>query len=501
MTDDYTPRVNTFTQPPQYNRGPANRDDANDMLSYTNTHKERLWDAVNYPSESELDDWGWHQLRYTRQPEAKGLIDNLIEDIWGNGEIDVTETQDSNTEETEVEKAGSEFRDGDYTRKPPIDRLTDADKQATLGKYSVLVLGFDDGEDPENEIPDGALDGTDGLNWIYAYDQGCIDDFDTVDDVTDERFGLPETYDIDVSGEDDGKNIQTFHHSRVIHLAKGGALTSSDNVGEYALKPIAHPLINLEKIQAAGAEGYWRGAYQGLVLRPPTDENGIPMTFDDSDESGSTETHKKITKWEQNFDRVINTTGEVDTLDSQTSSPIPFVESQYRSISLAWGIPQSILMGNETGERATVEDRANYHETLSSDRDRFEGPMMFRPIIQRLIDKGVFPAPADGFSFSWPALEELTEMEKADIFETRMKALKEGTNGQPTQLVTWGEIRNKWMDGWDAQRGSEEPDDLQLATADFNDVAEPPVDESSSVGASNAMEQNAVADGGTEEQS
>lgn len=494
---DYSPTVNSLTQQPEFRNGPEGREDVNDMVSRTTTHKERLWDAVNYPSENDLENWEWHQLRYQRQPEARGLIDNISEDTWGGGDIEITDDKTTDDEQTPFEQAISRFLDGDTTRKRPIHRLTNSDKQGTLGKYAVLVLGFNDDNRPDQPVEDDAFDGLEDLNFIFAYDQGCIEDFTTEDDFSSERFGLPVEYDIDVSGEDDDEQIETFHYSRVIHTAEGSTLTSSDNVGEYALKNIAHPLINIEKINAAAGEGYWRGAYQGLVLQPPTDENGVPMTFDDTDSEGSTETHRKITKWEQNYDRVINTTGEVSTLDSTPTNPVPFLESQYRSISMAWGIPQSILMGNETGERATDEDRSQYHELLAGRRQKFAEPIILRPLLNRLIAKGVLPDPDDGYTVEWPPLEELTEMEKADIFSTRMKALKDGTNGQPSQLVTMEEIRNKWMDGFDAERGSEVPDDLSIVDADFDQASQ--VDESETTGASSVMErpQDVATDGGS----
>lgn len=476
-----------------------------DQIARGHTGKTPLWDAVNYPSETDLNSFEWHRIRYERQAEAKGLIDRPAEDTWGAGDLDISddyERDGDDGEDTEFEQAVRRLLDGDATRRQPIHRFIDADKQATLGEYSIICFGFNDGEDPREPVDDGQLNGLDDLNFIFAYDQERVQSFETNNDITSERFGLPETYNVEVS---DGQT-ETFHHSRVVHIPQGGTLTSDDLHGEFALKSIAHPLVNIDKIQAAGAEGYWRGAYQGLVIRPPTDENGVPMVLEDQAgegaETDSSEVQKKIDRYERNMDRVIATTAEIESIGTQVSSPLDHLESQFRSISSAWNIPMSILMGNERGDMATEEDRAQYHEFLSGRRMKFDEPLILRPVFDRLIVKGVLPEPqGDGYTVNWPPLEELTEMEKADIFATRMKALKDGTSGQPTQLVTWAEVRNKWMDDWNAARGSEEPDDLEILDTSYEElVAQDDVDESSMVGASNVAEQGVATDGGRDDE-
>lgn len=420
-----------------------------------NSGRSQLWDAIGYPREQELTfDTFW--TRYKRTGPGHGIIEKFPNDTWQ----DFPEISDeSDTEgDTEFEKAVDElfgqpesYHSRKSLRKTPKHWLRTADKLATLGEYSVILLGVGDDKSPEEPIQgfeDGELDresenkpfsGLDDLKFVGAYSQNEIEDFEVDTDITSETFRLPTEYEIEYSDEE---NPETFHFSRVIHVPEG--VLTDPLRGTPGQLPIFHELLNIDKILAASAEGYWRGAYQGFVIKPPTNADGVPLKFSDGGDSpqDSSALAEQINEYTQNFRRTITSTGDIEQLDASIASPKDHLEAQYRSISNAKDAPSSILMGNETGERATQEDREMWHELIGGRRNNFAEPVILRPFLDRLIAIGILPEPdGDGYEVEWPPLAEMSETEEAELRNENSHALHRASGGTPSELATRAERR------------------------------------------------------------
>lgn len=469
--------------------GSFDRDTLGDMLGGT-ASEPRLWDAIGYPSENELN-FETYWTRYRRTAPAHGIIEKFPNDTWQDWPEIV---DDSDTEgQTEFEEAVEDlfgqpdtYHSRESLRKTPKHWLRTADKMATLGEFSVILLGVNDSADPSEPIAgfdegdiqrdvgedgedDGSaaskpFDGLDDLKFVGAFSQNEVKDFEVDTDITSDTFRLPESYEIEYTDEGDKDD---FHYSRVIHVPEG--VLTDPLRGTPGLLPIFHELLNIDKILAASAEGYWRGAYQGFVIKPPTNADGVPLHFIDGGESpqDSSELAQQINQYTDNFRRTITSTGDIEQLDASIASPQDHLEGQYRSISTAKDAPSSILMGNETGERATTEDREMWHEQIGGRRNNFAEPVILRPFIDRLIAIGVLPEPAgEGYDVEWPPLAEPSEAEEADIKNVLSTAIKNMSNGSPSELFTVAE-RRKILD-YDPELGSEVDDDV-----DQPDLTEP----------------------------
>jgi hypothetical protein len=477
-----TPRVDTLAATSRTNssqhqhlgtRAGLSGDTIREAL-WTNQYggERSLYEALGYVLEPRYEHF---RARYERTDEARALVDKLPNTAWATPEINDPGSEDG---QSAFEQAVGQFLEGEsggfsqtgleplasaddlealgpsVARGDVIDVCRRVSRMERLGEFALLFLGLDDANVADGDVGSlaepvdiSSLDSLDDLTHIDAYDEGRAHDepFDLYDDVTDPRFNTPEYYSVDLGH---GEQSSRIHHSRVIHVVDN--VFEDDLRSNSVLEQSLNRLDDIEKIQGASAEAYWRTAYQGLVASPPQVEGQLG-SFSDAGE----DLHEQIRKYYANFQRAIFTPADVDTLDVAAEDPTPHLETKYRSLAAGHGIPQSILMGNETGERATQEDRRLVHELAADYRERFCEARVLRPLINRLVYYGIVPPPAAGeYEVIWPPQDEPGEQEHADIAATKATALADATGGNPTLAASVGEIREALFD-WNPDLGSE----------------------------------------------
>lgn len=429
-----------------------------DLGMWNDNAQPTIWDAVNYPREHEFQFESFY-LRYERQAEARAIIDKPVNDTWQSDPVINDEKHtDEDEPKSEFEKAVAQFLEGEHTRRKPIHRFNVADRLGRLGHYSVIVLGTSDGRDLHTPLYEDEFDGLEDLNYIAAFAEDRIEDIETNSDMTSPRFRLPEYFDIiteeiedqdQVANSSEGYEQHRVHWSRVIHIPEG---TLEDDLrGTPALKPVFHELLNIDKIKAASAEGFWRAGYQGLLIQPPMDPNtNQRMKFADDSEGVQTE----IQEFLDNFQRTIATRAEVESIDSDIGNPTSHLEANYQSISAALDIPKAILTGEDRADTGNSQDVRQWHQKIGQRRNGFAEPVILEPIIQRMIDFGLLPTPdGEGFEVEWQPLDELSEQQEADLRSTKAQTLKDLTGGDPSKIASSPELR--MVMGWGPEMGSE----------------------------------------------
>lgn len=418
----------------------------------------RLWDAVNYPAESDLS-FTTYWTRFERTSELRGIINKFAQDTWQDlPEIeDAAETDDPTDFERDVEELFQ--RRG--LRGSPKQWFLNADRMALLGEYSVLFLGYNDDRALDEPAPgiddDQTLNGPEDLNFVVPYDQGRIAGFEVEEDPRDERYHLPTTYELEVAEDD----TRTVHWSRVIHIPEG--VVDNPLKGTPFAKPIFHELLNLDKIKAASGEGYWQGGYQGIVAQPPKGPDGTRITPDALQTGSTGDLAEQIRQHREYYQRLIATTADVETLGSDVGDPTEHYEIQWRSIASYLDAPLSILMGNETGERATQEDREMWHERIGGRRNQFGEPVILRPTFDRWIRVGVLAEPEGApdddttlYYVNWKPLDEPSQQQELEMQKLEAEIIDVLSGGVPDTLASVGE-RRKVLD-WGAAVGSEAPE-------------------------------------------
>jgi len=423
--------------------------------------QDTLYAALKYPSDENLD-FDQYFGRFTRQGLANGILNKYVDDSWqqtpvikdGIQEINQPKENENSTDfETDLRKFFTNSGPGIGLRSPPLQRMIAADIIASLGEYAVVVFGFSDGGDISDEISEGDLssDGLEGITYIEVYPDTQAD-INIVEDINDERYGRPQSYEVSRQTEELGQISNTVHHTRAVHVVEGAIMDSLRGLPFF--QPIINRLVDADKILGASAEGYWRGGYQGYVVRPPEDSLGRTLQFEDS-----SDIEEEIEDHLENFSRTIATTGNIEPLDPNVSSPADHMNQQYKAISAALDIPQSVLTGNETGERSTTEDSKMWSQTIARRRNTYVEPSILRPMIDKLVWAGIISAPeseSGEYTVNWSSLDEPSKKEMAQIASGFGSAVASLTGGQASRLGTMAEFR-KEIFGWDPKRGSEAP--------------------------------------------
>jgi hypothetical protein len=114
------------------------------------------------------------------------------------------------------------------------------------------------------------------------------------------------------------------------------------------------------------------------------------------------------------------------TLAPQVVDPTPQMERTIDAICIQCRCPKRIFVGSERGELASTQDELMWDERLVYRQMMYLTPNMIVPFINRLIRFGVLPKPIK-FSVTWPDMNSLTDMEKADISVKRTMALGQYT--------------------------------------------------------------------------
>lgn len=92
-------------------------------------------------------------------------------------------------------------------------------------------------------------------------------------------------------------------------------------------------------------------------------------------------------------------------------------------------------MGSERGELSSGQDSDTWDDRLRDRKHSHITPKIICPFIDRLIQAGVLPEPADGYHVDWPEKESLKPQERADIAVKRTDALAKYVAGGVSSLI------------------------------------------------------------------
>lgn len=378
-----------------------------------------MWESLGYPSDRQLT-YSDYRSWYERGDVAKPIVEKPPATTWKEAPVITDRDVDDPAEfepQTQFEKdVAGLFDAGSDTGLSRGLRhyLRRADLLGRIGEYSVLFLGFADVDSAAGlEQPvGGGMSGLDDLLFLTPLGQGDVDIEEWDTDVTSERNGLPEIYELDLSNGGDSED-HLVHHSRVIHIAEG--VVDNEVKGEPALRSVINRLIDIQKIAGASGEAYWRVSNPGLALNTDPELQDV-----DTDKM-----KKQVEEWEHKLRRVLKLYGtEVEQLDAQDVDPEAALDSELKLVAGAVGIPQRKLVGSERGELASSMDEATYIGTISERQTDFAEPVVLRPFVDRNVRHGVISQPQDNtYAVLWPDLFELTDLEKAKIKEAEGKSV------------------------------------------------------------------------------
>jgi len=366
--------------------------------------------------------------RYERDSTAGRIVDMAPQATWKKPPEIVEEGMGE--EGTEFTKAWKKLE----KRLKLFSMFSRADKLARIGRYGVFLIGVK-GEDLKLKDPLPTLNGPDDVIFVSPFHEkaAAIDTLET--DPSNERYGQPKTYKLNLSDGQAGTTQEVVHWSRMIHIAEN--LLENEIYGRPILKRLLNPLMDLEKVTASTGESYWQ-----LAARILTAEIDPEATISSED----------IKKLGENLEEMVHDLrrqsvmqgGKIGWVESTPPDPKEAADLFMMLLAAGAGIPKRILFGTETGERASEQDERQWLGSISERQEQFAEPTILRAFIDRLIEHKGLPAPEDEYDVMWPPLFQESDKEIAEGNKARADSAKALTpmGGNPMDLVEIDEDRN-----------------------------------------------------------
>lgn len=398
-------------------------------LSYSGARD--LYEALGYPKDLKVTDY---TTKYSRQEIAKAIIKRPSSASWG-GDVMIEETNDADS--TPLEIAWEEL----FNTLGLKNKFSRADRLCSLGRYAILLLGFDDTNETY-PLKQPVKAGKRKLLFVKPVSESNATISKTETDTSNPRFSLPVEYTVRIN---ETASYQV-HYTRVIHIC--WELLESEIYGTPVLEAVYNRLMDIEKISGGSAEIFWREARPGYHANIDKEFTQSPTT-DDAIKT-------QLTEYEHNLRRFIVGQGfKIEQLKSNGLDPTPYIGVQIDLIATETGIPKRILVGSERGELSSGQDADSWASFVQNRREELLEVVILRPFINKCIELGVLPAPKDkkkGYSIRWSDLYSQSEKERAEVGKIRATALKEYAS-QPgaAEMVPWDAFAEMFL-GLDSQQ-------------------------------------------------
>lgn len=391
---------------------------------------------------------------YDRHPIAARIVDMPPKATWRKDPeiVDDPDSEDDTEFMAQVRELAK--RVSLWRRMEKVDRL------ARIGQYAVLLIGVKG--QPRLELPLGKLSGPDDVAYLAQYSERHAKIASYVEKNDDDRYGLPEFYNIDLSRGGQGMGAAgatKVHWTRVIHVAEDSLL--DDIHGRPALLRVLNTIFDDMKVDAASAEAFWQLADKILQMKIEKDSNISDPQLAALD--------VQLREIDHDLRRRISIRGgELAWLGGDTPDPGPISEVIAGKLAAGSGIPMRILFGSERGELASSQDERNWLGSIGERQEQHAGPGLVREFIDRLLEFGGLVRPGvEDYEVQWPNLYELSDKEIQERNQATAETAKSLTavGGDPYDLVEIDEDRNVWLRPKDdvmADRKAEEEENRKL---------------------------------------
>lgn len=369
------------------------------------------WSIFGYPEKVTIKDF---REKYKRGDIAARIVDAFPNACWSNPPLIVEDAQEQDTTDWE-QNVLDLFKELKFWQ-----NIRKLDKLVNLGNYAVLYIGFADGKDLQEPV----LKGTKPV-FLKPLAQDVASIKATSGDVTSKRFGMPEMYELTLSGG----NKRLVHHTRVLHVAD--RTLDSETEGQSILEMIWNKLIDLEKVSGGSAEIWWLNARGGLSLEADADAD----LGDDNDKDAL---KKEIDAYQHNLTRVMRTKGiNIKPVTQAVASPKDQFDIIISLITGTTCIPKRILLGNEAGELASSQDETNWNKQIKDRQNNFCESYVLNVFVDYMIELGVVTPLAKGkqYIWEWPALTSISDKDKAEIGNKKASALATYANSLTAETI------------------------------------------------------------------
>ena len=345
--------------------------------------------------------------KYTRNGLATSAVNRTALKTWETFPV-IKETEEDDddgnarVQETRLER---EIR-RHFTRIRLWPQIVETDKRSMVGAYAGLILRLADNRrfsEPVDSVPGGL----DGLVEVIPAWEGQLKVSHWDHDETSETYGKPLLFEfnesqVQTNHEVVQRNRQfNVHPDRVVIWSLDGTVHNRS-----MLSPGFNVLHDMEKITGAGGEGFWRNAKGAPVFQtdPEINLENMAKGMGVGTEELADKMDKQVSDWLKGFDSMLMLQGiEAKTLGVTLPVPEHFFNVALQVFAASVPIPQKILTGMQTGERASTEDSNEWARTNTARRINMVVPLIME-FLGRLEAFGMIPE--RDWSLKWESLTE-----------------------------------------------------------------------------------------------
>ena len=369
--------------------------------------KHNHYGDFGYPEEVTFD---LAYTAYTRIGVGRAGIDKTVSKTWQDSpwlqefaRDDGDDTQETKLE-GEIRKRFAELR--------VWQNLANCDRRGMVGRYSGLILRLADSkkfDEPVDRVPGGLL----GLVEVIPAWEGQLQVGQWDTDEKSDTYGQPKMFQFNeaaIGKSTDQPRQFNVHPDRVVIWSETGTVH-----GTSALEAGYNSLLDMEKIRGAGGEGFWKNAKSGLSLEIDKDAKvadmasamGVPVdeVVDKMD--------AQVESFNKGFDKSLLLQG-ITAKPMQVTLPSPehFFAIALQDFAASRSIPVKILVGSQTGERASTEDAQEWDKTCTSRRTDETIPNVMS-FVTRLVRFGTLPE--RDWHLDWAPLGESSMSDKVGL--------------------------------------------------------------------------------------
>lgn len=362
---------------------------------------------------------------YRRGGIAHGAVEKLIGNCWkSNPQVIEGDSQDDAKKETAWERKLKPVLNHRFWRV-----FAEADRRRLVGRYSGLLLHIKDDQAWKLEAKKDR-----GLEKVTAAWAGSltVSEWDT--DLNSTTYGQPKQWQYAEQLPNGSTRRVFIHPSRVFILGD----YTSDAIG--FLEPAYNAFVSLEKVEGGSGESFLKNAARQLNINfeKDIDFNNLASMYGVPVDELQARFDEVAVEVNRGNDTTLTTQGaSVTPLVTQVADPQPTYNVNLQTAAAALDIPTKIMVGMQTGERASTEDQRYFNARCQSRREDLS--LEIGDLLQKLIDLKVIDDVSES-AVIWDDLNAQTDTEKLDA-AYKMAQINSTMQGSGEQPFTGDEIR------------------------------------------------------------
>ncbi|WP_033782717.1 anti-CBASS Acb1 family protein [Pantoea sp. 9140] len=378
--------------------------------------RESAWCEYGFKENLTFDDL--YKL-YRRGGIANGAVNKLASNCWKtNPQVIEGEPSDESREMTAWERASNQVFSHRFWR-----AIARADVRRLVGRWAGILLHVKDSKEwVEPVIKGKALQKITPV-WASALKVATRDSNGAIT-----MWQYTETL-------SDGSTAQRkIHPDRVLIIGD----MSDDEIG--FLEPGYNACVSLEKVEGGSGESFLKNAarQQSINFDKEVDFKNLASLYGVTVDELQERFNEAARELNRGNDTLLITQGaQVTSMVNAVSDPEPTYEVNLKTFCASVDIPSRIIVGNQSGERASAEDQIYFNGRCQSRR----GDLSFD--IEDMVDKLLYLQiikPVAKFSIVW---DELNEQSPSDKLESasKMSSINQAALASGEQVFTVDEIR------------------------------------------------------------